>query len=194
MAQAPKENWGSGEAYELYVGRWSRQIARKFVSWLSPRANGVWADVGCGTGALTETILAECAPISVAGIDKSAGFIAQAQSKISDPRARFEVGDAAALPWDAASFDSVVSALTLNFVPDHEKVASEMVRVAKKNGIVACYVWDYAGEMEMIRYFWEAAIKVSPGDSKLAQGERFPICQRNRCRRYLSASVFALSL
>ncbi len=186
-------NWGSGDAYEQYAGRWSRKVAHEFLPWLSPANRAAWADVGCGTGALAESILALCEPLSVNGIDKSEGFIAVARRKIADSRAQFQCGDATAIPWDSATFDVTVSALTLNFVPEHEKMAREMVRVTRPNGTVACYVWDYGGGMEMMRYFWEAAIEISPGDSKLAQGERFPICQpaplRALCERVGLRSV-----
>ena len=177
MAEAAKENWRSGDAYETYVGRWSRKVAIEFLSWLELSEGLTWADIGCGTGALAEAILARCAPRFVNGVDKSAGFIAQAQDKISDPRANFEIADATALPWDPDYFDVSVSALTLNFVPNHEKMACEMVRVTKPSGLVVCYVWDYAGDMEMMRYFWEAALAATPSDAKLAQGVRFPFCQ-----------------
>jgi trans-aconitate methyltransferase len=177
MTAAPKENWGSGDAYDMYVGRWSRKVAPEFLSWLAIPNDLVWAEVGCGTGALAEAILANCDPRTISGIDKSEGFIAEAKRKITDSRARFEVGDATAMHWDSATFDVTVSALTLNFVPDQEKMAREMVRVTKPNGTVAAYVWDYAGGMQMICHFWDAAIEVSPNDAKLKQGERFPLCQ-----------------
>ena len=60
-------------------------------------------------------------------------------------------GDATALPWEAAAFDFTISDLVLNFVPDHEAMVKEMVRVTRPGGTVAAYVWDYAGKMEMMR-------------------------------------------
>ncbi len=176
-AATPKENWGSGDAYEMYVGRWGRKIAAEFLPWLALPNGLAWAEVGCGTGALAEAILNTSEPLSIIGIDKSEGFIAEARRRIVDSRVNFEIGDATAMTWDSASFDVTVSALTLNFVPDHEKMAREMVRVTKPTGTVAAYLWDYAGGMEMICHFWDAAMEVSPNDSKLKQSERFPICQ-----------------
>ncbi len=177
MSEKVTESWGVGDAYEQYVGRWSRHIAPEFFRWIAAPQNALWADIGCGTGALTASILSICEPISVVGIDRSAGFISAAQHSISDPRAQFESGDATSLPWKAAKFDVSVSGLVLNFVPNHQAMLSEMVRVTKANGIVAAYVWDYAGGMEMMRHFWDAALAVSPQDSKLDEAERFPICQ-----------------
>src|SRR6185295_3479142 len=47
----------------------------------------------------------------------------------------------------------------------------------RSGGRVAAYVWDYAGGMQMVRHFWDAAIELNRGDSKLDQAERFPLCQ-----------------
>ena len=52
-----KDVWDAGDLYEPYVGRWSRLVAREFLSWLSVPADMDWLDVGCGTGALTQVIL-----------------------------------------------------------------------------------------------------------------------------------------
>jgi SAM-dependent methyltransferase len=169
--------WDSGHAYEQYAGRWSRKVAAAFLGWLAPPPSLAWADVGCGTGALAATILGACEPSSVCGIDASETFVSQARRGIDDPRARFETGDAARLPWPSSSCDVTVSGLVLNFVRDHEAMLKEMARVTKPGGRVAAYVWDYAGGMQMMRHFWDAAIAVSPDDAKLDQAERFPLCR-----------------
>jgi SAM-dependent methyltransferase len=177
MTEMSKENWGAGDLYELYVGRWSRKVAMDFLKWISVPAKAEWADVGCGTGALTQCILAGCDPLSIVGIDKAEGFIATARQALADSRLTFDTGDAAKLPWENDTFDAAVSGLVLNFVPDPQKMLSEMARVTRPGGKVAAYVWDYAGSMEMMRHFWDAAIAVSPDDAKLDQAERFPVCQ-----------------
>jgi SAM-dependent methyltransferase len=169
--------WDSGHAYEQYVGRWSRKTAAAFLQWLAPLPGLAWADVGCGTGALTAAILDVCEPSSVYGIDSSEGFVSLARQRIGDQRARFETGDATHLPWQSGACDVTVSGLVLNFVRDHESMAREMARVTKPGGRVAAYVWDYAGGMQMMRHFWDAAVAVSPDDARLDQAERFPLCQ-----------------
>lgn len=176
--QAPQiEIWASGAAYELYVGRWSRLVAREFLGWLNVPTGGYWLDVGCGTGALSQTILGSAAPGSVKGIDLSEGFVAFAREQVQDERAQFEVGDAQALPVATGGYHAVISGLVLNFIPQPHQVVAEMARAAKPNGVVAAYVWDYAGKMQLMRYFWNAVAALDPAAYDLDEGRRFPICQ-----------------
>ena len=172
----PHDRWAAGEHYEPYVGRWSRLVAREFVNWLQVRSRKEWLDVGCGTGALTRTILDLADPKHVHGVDPSPGFIDYATSRIIDGHASFAVGHAEMLPETDGSFDIAVSGLVLNFVPKPERGISEMVRAIRPGGIVASYVWDYAGRMELMRYFWDAAVALNPAAVELDEGRRFPIC------------------
>ncbi len=172
-----KSVWASGAAYEAYVGRWSRLVAREFVEWLAVSPSARWLDVGCGTGALTEAVLRRASPAQVDGIDPSEGFLALAREQVRDPRARFDSGDAGHLSFESGRYDAVVSALVLNFIPNLPAGIAEMVRVARLDGVVAGYVWDYAGKMELMRYFWDAAIALKPEDQDRDEGRRFPICK-----------------
>jgi SAM-dependent methyltransferase len=172
-----REVWAAGQAYESYVGRWSRPVAAAFLQWLAVPHGKQWLDVGCGTGALTQAILASSEPASVTGIDPSAGFIAHARARIADPKARFAAGNAQALPIDAGSVDAVVSGLVLNFVQPPALGVAEMVRVARPRATVGAYVWDYAGKMELMRHFWDAAVALDPAAASLDEGDRFPICR-----------------
>ncbi len=78
---------------------------------------------------------------------------------------------------ETEAYDAVVSGLVLNFIPDLQAGLAEMVRVTKPDGTVAAYVWDYAGKIELMRYFWDAAVALKPEDRKLDEGRRFPICR-----------------
>ena len=177
MTEPAKETWGAGGAYDQYVGRWSRRVAIEFLAWLDLPVGQIWGDVGCGTGALVERILVRTEPKSIRAIDRSSGFVREAQGRIADSLARFAVADATALPWKKESFDVAVSGLVLNFVPDAVAMMTEMVRVTRRRGKVAAYVWDYSGGMEMMRHFWDVAVDLNPQDAALDQAERFPICQ-----------------
>lgn len=169
--------WTSGPPYEAYVGRWSRLVAREFLPWLAMSSGSRWLDVGCGTGALSETILREAGPTEVVGTDPSDGFVAYARGQVTDERATFEVADAQALSFEGDRFDAVVSGLVLNFIPSPERALAEMVRVVRSSGTVAAYVWDYAGDMQLMRRFWDAAAVLDPGARDLDEGRRFPLCR-----------------
>jgi len=173
-----KDVWAAGDLYEPYVGRWSRLVAREFLTWLAVPVNRDWLDVGCGTGALTQAILETATPHAVRSIDASAEFIEYARARIANPLASFEVGDARSLPMDRASFDVAVAALVLNFVPEPSAAVAEMSRAVRPGGIVAAYVWDYAEKMELMRYFWDAAVALDPAAFDLDEGRRFSICAR----------------
>jgi SAM-dependent methyltransferase len=169
------DTWERGSPYERYVGRWSRQVAPPFLAWLSIPADRSWLDVGCGTGALCAAILDQCAPASVAGVEPSPGFLNTAANNLAG-RVQLQQGSATAIPLEDASVDVVVSGLVLNFVADQGAAVTEMARVTAKGGTLAAYVWDYAGKMELMRFFWDTAVELDPGAAKLDEGIRFPLC------------------
>lgn len=166
-----------GKAYESYAGRWSRSVAGALIDWLALPVSGRWLDVGCGTGALTEIILSHAAPRGVTGIDLSEGFIAHARRHLCDHRANFEIGNAEAMSFPDGGFDAVVSGLVLNFVPHPENAIAEMRRTLRAGGTAAVYVWDYAGKMQLMRYFWDSAVALDPDALTLNEARRFSMCK-----------------
>lgn len=172
-----KDVWAAGDLYEPYVGRWSRRMAREFLNWLAVPERKDWLDVGCGTGALTQTIIEQANPSSVIGIDPSPGYIEYAKARIASPCARLEIGDAQSLPLDTASRDVAVAGLVLNFVSQPQRAVAEKTRVVRRGCTVAAYVWDYAERMELMRYFWDAAVALDSAAKELDEGRRFPLCQ-----------------
>jgi SAM-dependent methyltransferase len=166
-----KDLWKSGDPYEFFMGRWSRLVAASFVEWLSVSPEKKWLDVGCGTGALSAAIKTQT-PNSQFALDQSEGFIKTAQEQLGDS-VDCQVGDALAIPFPDDTFDCVVSGLLLNFMPEPEKALQEMKRVTKPGGIVAYYVWDYAGKMEFLNYFWDTATTLNPEAAKLHESRRF---------------------
>lgn len=182
MSDSPTrtEVWAQGDAYEPYVGRWSRLVAREFVKWLGVHSAKRWLDVGSGTGALSQTILETASPESVVGIDRSEAFAEYARRHVQDPRITFRVGDGQDLVNERGGYDVVVSGLVLNFVPSPEKMISEMARACRLNGKVGLYIWDYAGEMQMMRHFWNAAAQLDPAARTLDEGLRFETLNSRR--------------
>ena len=172
----PGDAWNSGDPYEMYVGRWSHFVASEFLAWLNPPPSLRWLDVGCGTGALTSAIAEKCRPARLLGIDPSEGFLAKARARLGD-RASLRVANALEIPLRDAEVDVVVSGLVLNFIPGTAGGLAEMRRVVSPGGTVAAYVWDYAGRMDLMRHFWDAAVELDPATRELDEGVRFPLCR-----------------
>jgi len=120
------DKWTDGDAYEMYVGRWSRKTGRKFLSWLGTPPGLRWLDLGCGTGALTSQILQDRDPKSVVGIEPSEGFLTLARTETQDKRASFLQGSGDHIPVDDGAADVIVSRLVLNFIPDKEKAMARL--------------------------------------------------------------------
>jgi ubiquinone/menaquinone biosynthesis C-methylase UbiE len=144
MAEGPFR-FDDGAAYERRMGVWSRLVGDVFLDWLAPEPGLRWVDVGCGNGAFSERIVERCAPAEVQGIDPSEGQLAFARSRPAARLAKFQRGDAMALPFPDASFDVATMALVIFFVPDPAKGLAEMARVVRPGGTIASYAWDMFG-------------------------------------------------
>jgi SAM-dependent methyltransferase len=132
--------------YERFMGRWSRATGSIFLGWLALPPDMRWLDVGCGSGAFTALVHDACAPAMMSAIDPAPAQIAYVSRLSIAQRTDFRVADAQALPFPDATFDIVVSALVLNFIPDRIRGLEEMRRVARSGGVVAGYVWDFAAD------------------------------------------------
>lgn len=172
--------WSDANAYNEYVGRWSRLAAEEFLKSLARPSGGRWLDVGCGTGGMADSIRRTYAPELVVGADIAEASIAYARARIADARIHFVAAAAEALPVGSGCFDTVVSGLTLNSLRRADLALVAMRRVARAGGTVAAYVWDYAGEMQMIRRFWDAAIALNPDAAALDPGRTDTICHPAR--------------
>ena len=140
-------SFDDGEAYERFMGRWSTELGKAFLTWMQPPESAHWLDVGCGTGILTDLISDTCAPASVIGVDPSQSQISRARTCVASGKAEFRLADAQQLPLPDQSFDVVASALVMNFVPDKTRAMSEMRRVARPGGLVAACIWNFAAEL-----------------------------------------------
>jgi SAM-dependent methyltransferase len=159
------------------MGRWSRELARVFVDWLRPQPSGHWLDVGCGTGALIAAIRDRAQPASLVGCDPSEPFIGHARSTFSGPCTFQVIPGVDALPSHNGGFDAVVSGLVLNFVPEPGWALAAMRDRCRPGGTLAAYVWDYAGGVEFLRYFWEEAVALDPQAAALDESLRFGLWQ-----------------
>jgi len=164
-------------------------VAREFVSWLDQPLGLRWLDVGSGTGMLSRVVIEDAAPSEILGVDRSETFVRFAQERVVDPVARFQVGDAGALPVESDQFDVAVSGLVLNHVPDPVAMLAEMARAVRPDGTVALYVWDYAEGMQMFRRFWDAATSLDPSAAAHDHGTKSAsICHPDRLTERFEAA------
>ncbi len=177
MTYPTSEKWLAGDAYEAYMGRWSRPLARVFIEWLRPAPGLHWLDVGCGTGALTSAICELGEPAAVVACDPTQPFVEHARTRLLDSRASFVVAGAEDLPRREGGFDAVVTGLVLNFLPNPAEAVTGALERLRPGGTFAAYVWDYAEGMEFLRYFWEEAIAFDPRAEALSESLRFSLCQ-----------------
>jgi SAM-dependent methyltransferase len=147
------------EAYDRYIGRYSGELAAGLIEFAGV-SGGRALDVGCGPGALTAALAERLGPGAVAAIEPSEPFAEACRRRV--PGADVRTGAAEALPFEDGAFDAVLSQLVVNFMRDAVAGVGEMRRVARPGGAVASAVWDYAGEMTLLRRFWDAATRVDP--------------------------------
>lgn len=154
--------FNQSEAYEAFMGRWSRQLAELFLDFVEIPEGSRVLDVGSGTGSLSRAVVNRLTEGSVAGIDPAVPFVEYAREHVASDRAAFTVGDAQQIEHPDDSFDAALSMLVLNFVPEPYSAVREMARVTRPGGQVAAAVWDYPGGMEMLRHFWDAVTQLDP--------------------------------
>ena len=145
----------AAEAYDRFMGRFSRLLAPQMADLAGVRAAQIALDVGCGTGVLTEVLIERLGAASVTGIDPSESFVAAARERF--PATRIEHGSAEALPFEDDAFDVSIAQLVVHFMADPVRGIREMARVTRPGGVVAACVWDHAGGTGPVSLFWRAA-------------------------------------
>ncbi len=178
MTSASGDRWVAGDAYEKYMGRWSRRLARSFIDWLRPPASANWLEVGCGTGALTSAIYSMCNPVSVIACDPSVPFLEHARESLKGTSATFVAAGVDQLPHRDGGFDLAASGLVFNFLPDPGLALASIRERLRAGAPFAAYVWDYADGMEFLRIFWEEAAALNPAADAVDERRRFPLCRQ----------------
>src|ERR1022692_2885579 len=169
--------FADAEAYERFMGRWSRLVAPQLIDFTDVPDRGQFLDVGSGTGALSFALAERKPRVHVRGIDPSKEYVEYANSRNPFPdRVTFETGDAQQLRLADASFDASLSLLVFNFIPDPVKALREVRRVTKPGGQVSASVWDYGDGMKMLRAFWDSAVNLDSKAEKLDE-RHMPVCR-----------------
>jgi SAM-dependent methyltransferase len=148
----------AADVYDRYMGRYGPSLAASLIRFAGVEPGMRALDVGCGTGLLTAALAEQLGAGNVAAVDPSEPFAEACRRRV--PGAEVVTGTAERLPFPDAAFDVALSQLVVNFMADAEQGAAEMTRVTRPGGVVAACVWDYAGEMPLLRAFWGAAHEV----------------------------------
>jgi len=162
MTTSSTFNASSAKDYEQVMGRWSRRLAEKFLDFAGCLDGESVLDAGCGTGSLSEAIVARTSTTTLHGIDLADAYVDYAQARLPEPRATFSVGDVCSLPFEDGRFDRVLSLLVLHFVPRGAAAVAELRRVAKPGATVAATVWDARGGFVTSRMFCDTAAMLDP--------------------------------
>ncbi|HXE98755.1 MAG TPA: class I SAM-dependent methyltransferase [Solirubrobacterales bacterium] len=164
------------DAYDRHVGRYAPQLALALIDFAGVAPGMRALDVGCGPGALATTLVERLGRADVSGVDPSEPFVEACRARL--PGVEVLVASAESLPFADDAFDAVLSQLVVNFMGDAEAGVREMARVTRPGGVVASCVWDYAGEMTLLRAFWDAAHEVDPERAAAAdEGVVMPWCR-----------------
>lgn len=165
------------EAYERFMGRWSSMLAPQLVQFTDLPDGGRVLDVGTGSGSLAFAIARRNPHCQVFGIDTSRQYVGRAEKTNPFPdRVKFEVGDAQHLPFSDSMFENSLSMLVFNFIPDRKNALAEMMRATRPGGRVSAAVWDYGQGMEMLRAFWDCAVKIDPSAERFDE-RNMPLCR-----------------
>lgn len=161
----------TGDAYDAFMGRYSRELANAFADYVLPAPGGRFLDVGCGPGALTGVAVARLGAGSVAAVDPAPGFVHACRER--HPGVEVRCAAAEELPFGDNEFAAAAAQLVFHFVSDPIRAAVQMSRVVRPDGVVAATVWDVAEGMHMLRAFWDAALTLEPEAPDEARVLRF---------------------
>jgi len=170
-AEGARSFLSSGDAYDMFMGRYSRALADPFATSAGVVGGMSVLDVGCGPGALTGVLVERLGAGSVSAVDPSPPFVEACSAR--HPGVDVRLGRAEEIPFDDDTFDSALAQLVLHFVTDPTQAAAELRRVVRPGGTIAACVWDFSEGMQMLRYFWDAALTVDPDAPDEAQRLRF---------------------
>jgi SAM-dependent methyltransferase len=167
----------AADAYDGFVGRYSYGLCDALAGAAGIAAGSSVLDVGAGTGMGTRRLIELAGAERVAAVDPSEPFAAALRERF--PEIDVRLAAAESLPFEDGTFDVAVSVLVVNFMSDSEAGVAEMCRVTRPGGIVAACVWDYAGEMTLLRAFWDVAAELDPdGVRDVDERTRMPFAGR----------------
>ncbi|HEU4435455.1 MAG TPA: class I SAM-dependent methyltransferase [Pyrinomonadaceae bacterium] len=156
-----RATWIAGDFGQ--IARFYTTEAEDFVKRLGLKPGSKVLDVACGTGNLA--LPAARLGADVTGVDIAPNLVEQARANAAGEglNARFDEGDAEALPYADASFDAVITMFGAMFAPRPDLVAAELKRVTKPGGLIAMANWTPAGFIGQMFKTMSAHVPPPPG-------------------------------
>ena len=126
-------------------------IVERFLSFLTPRSEGLYLDIGCGTGNYTNAFRKE--GYRFVGIDPSVAMLEAARTK--NQEVEWKVGSAEETGLEDASVDGIVASLTLHHWKDLKEGFGEMYRILKSSGRMVIFTTtpEQTGSYWLKHYF-----------------------------------------
>ncbi|KGN37514.1 class I SAM-dependent methyltransferase [Knoellia subterranea] len=150
----------AADAYGRFMGRYSEPLSTVFADWVGVRAGQSALDVGCGPGALTQTLVDRLGVANVSAADPSPPFVEAVSARF--PGLVVHRAPAEQLPFDDGAFDVTLAQLVVHFMQDPVTGVAEMARVTRPGGVVAACTWDLAGDRSPLNPLWSAARRLDP--------------------------------
>ena len=186
------------EAYDRFVGRYSPQLATALCDFAGVEVRDARRRCRGGPRRAHGELARRAGASNVVAVEPSEAFAHACRARV--PGVEVVEAGAEALPLPNDAFDATFSQLVLNFVDDAPAAVREMARVTRPGGVIAGCVWDYSGEMQMLRAFWDAAQEVDPAGAAAhdearmrwsREGELVELWERIGLLRIRSASLRA---
>ncbi|MEO6700704.1 MAG: class I SAM-dependent methyltransferase [Jatrophihabitantaceae bacterium] len=148
------------EVYGRFMGRYSEQLALRYLELLDPSPGQRALDVGCGPGALTAALVDRLGAGAVTAVDPSQSFVEAARTRF--PEVVIEQASAEQLPFPDGTFDLAVAQLVVHFMTDPVAGIAELGRVTRPGGLISACVWDHGAGRGPLSTFWRAVTELDP--------------------------------
>jgi ubiquinone/menaquinone biosynthesis C-methylase UbiE len=168
--------WTAGDFGQ--IAKSLEMSANEFIERLNLQTGMRVLDVACGTGNLS--LPAARAGADVTGVDIAENLIEQARAnaKNENLKIQFDVGDAENLPYDDASFDTIVTMFGAMFAPRPEIVAAELKRVCRSGGTIAMANWTPTGFIGQMFKLTGKHVPPPPMPSPILWGDESAVNER----------------